>query len=198
MEELAIVVPVYNEQETIELFVREVNKKTENLEIKKNFYFVNDGSSDQTLPLLKKIARQNDNINYISFSRNFGKEAALLAGLQATKESLITVMDVDLQDSPELLVPMYHKLKEGYDAVGARRISRKGESLIVSLFSNLFYKIINKVSTTPIVEGARDFRLITRQVVDSILELRESNRFSKGLFSWVDYEVTYLEYENHE
>ncbi len=113
MEELAIVVPVYNEQETIELFVREVNKKTENLEIKKNFYFVNDGSSDQTLPLLKKIARQNDNINYISFSRNFGKEAALLAGLQATKESLITVMDVDLQDPPELLVPMYHKLKEG-------------------------------------------------------------------------------------
>lgn len=198
MEELAIVVPVYNEQETIELFVREVNKKTENLEIKKIFYFVNDGSSDQTLPLLKKIARQNDNINYISFSRNFGKEAALLAGLQATKESLITVMDVDLQDPPELLVPMYHKLKEGYDAVGARRISRKGEALIVSLFSNLFYKIINKVSTTPIVEGARDFRLMTRQVVDSILELRESNRFSKGLFSWVGYEVIYLEYENHE
>ncbi|KZK06936.1 Bactoprenol glucosyl transferase [Lactococcus cremoris] len=198
MEELAIVIPVYNEQETIEIFIREVNNKTENLELKKVFYFVNDGSTDQTLPLLKKIAKQHGNINYISFSRNFGKEAALLAGLQATKESLVTVMDVDLQDPPELLVSMYYKLLEGYDSVGARRISRKGEPWINSLFSRFFYKIVNKVSTTPIVEGARDFRLMTRQVVDSILELRESNRFSKGLFSWVGYEVTYLEYENHE
>ena len=192
MEELAIVVPVYNEEETLELFIKEVNDKTEKLELKKVFYFVNDGSSDQTLPLIKKLASQVDNINYISFSRNFGKEAALLAGLEATTEPLVTVMDVDLQDPPELLVSMYQKLQEGYDSVGARRIS------LISFFSRLFYKIINKVSTTPIVDGARDFRLMTRQVVDSILTLRENNRFSKGLFSWVGYDVTYLEYENHE
>lgn len=198
MEELAIVVPVYNEEETIELFIKEVNDKTEKLELKKVFYFVNDGSSDQTLPLIKKLASQVDNINYISFSRNFGKEAALLAGLEATTEPLVTVMDVDLQDPPELLVSMYQKLQEGYDSVGARRISRFGESPLISFFSRLFYKIINKVSTTPIVDGARDFRLMTRQVVDSILTLRENNRFSKGLFSWVGYDVTYLEYENHE
>lgn len=198
MEELAIVVPVYNEEETLELFIKEVNDKTEKLELKKVFYFVNDGSSDQTLPLIKKLASQVDNINYISFSRNFGKEAALLAGLEATTEPLVTVMDVDLQDPPELLVSMYQKLQEGYDSVGARRISRSSESPLISFFSRLFYKIINKVSTTPIVDGARDFRLMTRQVVDSILTLRENNRFSKGLFSWVGYDVTYLEYENHE
>ncbi|UPG97966.1 glycosyltransferase family 2 protein [Lactococcus lactis] len=198
MEELAIVVPVYNEEETLELFIKEVNDKTEKLELKKVFYFVNDGSSDQTLPLIKKLASQVDNINYISFSRNFGKEAALLAGLEATTEPLVTVMDVDLQDPPELLVSMYQKLQEGYDSVGARRISRSDESPLISFFSRLFYKIINKVSTTPIVDGARDFRLMTRQVVDSILTLRENNRFSKGLFSWVGYDVTYLEYENHE
>ncbi|WP_029344687.1 glycosyltransferase family 2 protein [Lactococcus lactis] len=198
MEELAIVVPVCNEEETIELFIKEVNDKTEKLDLKKVFYFVNDGSSDQTLPLIKKLASQVDNINYISFSRNFGKEAALLAGLEATTEPLVTVMDVDLQDPPELLVSMYQKLQEGYDSVGARRISRSGESPLISFFSQLFYKIINKVSTTPIVDGARDFRLMTRQVVDSILTLRENNRFSKGLFSWVGYDVTYLEYENHE
>lgn len=122
MEELAIVVPVYNEEETLELFIKEVNDKTEKLELKKVFYFVNDGSSDQTLPLIKKLASQVDNINYISFSRNFGKEAALLAGLEATTEPLVTVMDVDLQDPPELLVSMYQKLQEGYDSVGARRI----------------------------------------------------------------------------
>ena len=198
MEKLAIVVPVYNEQETIELFIQEVNKRTASLNLEKFFYFINDGSSDQTLPLLKKLASQSEHINYLSFSRNFGKEAALLAGLQATKEAFVTVMDVDLQDPPELLNEMYDKINEGYDVVGTRRVSREGEAQIRSFFARLFYKIINKISTIKIVDGARDFRLMTRQVVDSVLELPENNRFSKGLFSWVGYNVTYLEYSNRE
>ena len=198
MEELAIVVPVYNEEETLELFIKEVNDKTEKLELKKVFYFVNDGSSDQTLPLIKKLASQVDNINYISFSRNFGKEAALLAGLEATTEPLVTVMDVDLQDPPELLVSMYQKILEGYDVVGTRRTSREGEPPIRSFFARMFYRIINKISSIKMVDGARDFRLMTREVVNSILELPENNRFSKGLFAWVGYNVTYLEYKNRE
>lgn len=198
MEKLALIVPVYNEQETIEYFIEEVNKKTAQLNLEKVFYFVNDGSHDQTLPLLKKLAAQNEQINYISFSRNFGKEAALLAGLRACTENYVAVMDVDLQDPPELLATMYKKIEEGYDTAGTRRISRKGEPLIISFFSHLFYKIINKISSTPIVEGARDFRLMTRPVVNSILKLEENNRFSKGIFTWVGYKTTYLEYPNHE
>ncbi|MCL2112451.1 MAG: glycosyltransferase family 2 protein [Streptococcaceae bacterium] len=198
MEELAIIVPVYNEEETIELFIEAVNKKTTPLQLKKTFYFVNDGSKDNTLSIIKKLALQEKNINYISFSRNFGKEAALLAGLQATHESFVTIMDVDLQDPPELLTQMYDKILEGYDVVGTRRISRQGEPFIISSLSRLFYKTFNKISSTPIVDGVRDFRLMTRQVVDSILTLEENNRFSKGLFAWVGYNVVYLEYPNHE
>ncbi len=196
MEELAIVVPVYNEQETIELFIQEVNKVQ--LDLKKNFYFIDDGSSDHTLSLLKKLSAENETIHYVSFSRNFGKEAALLAGLKATSEPLVTVMDVDLQDPPELLTKMYQTLQDGFDVVGTRRISRDGEPVLISFFSRLFYKIINKISKVPIVEGARDFRLMRRPVADSVLRLEENNRFSKGLFAWVGYQVTYIEYSNHE
>lgn len=134
----------------------------------------------------------------MSFSRNFGKEAGLLAGLEAADGDFITVMDVDLQDPPELLIEMYQKINEGYDVVGTRRADRKGEPVIRSFFSKMFYKIINAVSDTEMVDGARDFRLMTRQVVDSILELGEVNRFSKGIFSWVGFNVTYIAYENRE
>lgn len=195
---LSIVVPVYNEEESIEIFIKEVEEKTKSLPLEKIFYFVNDGSTDKTLKIIKKLAEKRDDIQYISFSRNFGKEAALLAGLEVAVGDFVTIMDVDLQDPPEMLPEMFEKLQEGYDVVGTRRTSRTGEPPIRSFFAKLFYKIINKISKPQIVDGARDYRLMTRQVVDSILKLQESNRFSKGLFSWVGYEVTYLEYENRE
>ena len=189
---------MYNEEESIEIFIKEVEEKTKSLPLEKIFYFVNGGSTDKTLKIIKKLAEKRDDIQYISFSRNFGKEAALLAGLEVAVGDFVTIMDVDLQDPPEMLPEMFEKLQEGYDVVGTRRTSRTGEPPISSFFAKLFYKIINKISKTQIVDGARDYRLMTRQVVDSILKLQESNRFSKGLFSWVGYEVTYLEYENRE
>ena len=195
---LSIVVTVYNEEESIEIFIKEVEEKTKSLPLEKIFYFVNDGSTDKTLKIIKKLAEKRDDIQYISFSRNFGKEAALLAGLEVAVGDFVTIMDVDLQDPPEILPEMFEKLQEGYDVVGTRRTSRTGELPIRSFFAKLFYKIINKISKTQIVDGARDYRLMTRQVVESVLELQENNRFSKGLFSWVGYKVTYLDFENRE
>lgn len=195
---LSIVVPVYNEEESIEIFIKEVEEKTKSLPLEKIFYFVNDGSTDKTLKIIKKLAEKRDDIQYISFSRNFGKEAALLAGLEVAVGDFVTIMDVDLQDPPEILPEMFEKLQEGYDVVGTRRTSRTGEPPIRSFFAKLFCKIINKISKTQIVDGARDYRLMTRQVVESVLELQENNRFSKGLFSWVGYKVTYLDFENRE
>lgn len=195
---LSIVVPVYNEEESIEIFIKEVEEKTKSLPLEKIFYFVNDGSTDKTLKIIKKLAEKRDDIQYISFSRNFGKEAALLAGLEVAVGDFVTIMDVDLQDPPEILPEMFEKLQEGYDVVGTRRTSRTGEPPIRSFFAKLFYKIINKISKTQIVDGARDYRLMTRQVVESVLELQENNQFSKGLFSWVGYKVTYLDFENRE
>ncbi|MFP7217105.1 glycosyltransferase family 2 protein [Lactococcus garvieae] len=195
---LSIIVPAYNEEETIELFFDEVNAQTVNLPLDKTFYFINDGSSDRTLDVIKMLSLKHPNVKYISFSRNFGKEAALLAGLRAASGDFVTVMDADLQDPPSMLKEMYHKIQEGYDIVGTRRISRKDEPFIRSLFARAFYKIMNTISSTQMVDGARDYRLMTRQVVDSILELPEHNRFSKGLFSWVGYDVFYLEYNNVE
>ncbi|BAK58034.1 glycosyltransferase family 2 protein [Lactococcus garvieae] len=195
---LSIIVPAYNEEETIELFFDEVNTQTVDLPLDKTFYFINDGSSDRTLDVIKMLSLKHPNVKYISFSRNFGKEAALLAGLRAASGDFVTVMDADLQDPPSMLKEMYHKIQEGYDIVGTRRISRKDEPFIRSLFARAFYKIMNTISSTQMVDGARDYRLMTRQVVDSILELPEHNRFSKGLFSWVGYDVFYLEYNNVE
>lgn len=163
-----------------------------------DYLFINDGSKDKTLKVLREVAVEIPNVHYISFSRNFGKEAALLAGLEESDGDYVTVMDVDLQDPPEILIEMYQKIQEGYDVVGSRRSDRKGEPVIRSFFSKLFYKLINLVSDTEMVDGARDFRLMTRQVVDSILELGEVNRFSKGLFSWVGYDVTYISFENRD
>lgn len=200
MNLLSIVVPCYNEQETIHPFITEMKKveaqMSDNLAFE--YIFVNDGSKDKTLEVLREVAEQFENVHYISFSRNFGKEAGLLAGLEEAKGDLVTVMDVDLQDPPELLIEMYQKIQEGYDVVGTRRADRKGEPVIRSFFAKSFYYLINKISDTEMVDGARDFRLMTRQVVDSILELGEVNRFSKGLFLWVGYDVTYISYDNRE
>lgn len=200
MKKLSIVIPCYNEEETIYPFLKETQKVERQMsdELFFDYYFINDGSSDKTLTVLREAAARFENVHYLSFSRNFGKEAALLAGLEAVDGDLITVMDADLQDPPELLIKMYSKLKQGYDVVGTRRADRKGEPFIRSLFAKAFYWLINKISSTEMVDGARDFRLMTRQVVDSILKLGEVNRFSKGLFSWVGFDVTYVAYENRE
>ncbi|MDU5566259.1 MAG: glycosyltransferase family 2 protein, partial [Streptococcus vestibularis] len=200
MKTLAIVVPCYNEEETIHPFLKAsqaVEKQMAN-QLAFNYYFVNDGSKDKTLEVLRQVSKQIENVHYLSFSRNFGKEAGLLAGLEAAQGDYVTVMDADLQDPPELLIEMYAKIQEGYDVVGSRRADRKGEPSIRSLFAKAFYWLINKVSDTEMVDGARDFRLMTRQVVDAILELKEVNRFSKGLFSWVGFDVAYVSYENRE
>ncbi|HEM5136420.1 TPA: glycosyltransferase family 2 protein, partial [Streptococcus suis] len=200
MKKLSVVVPCFNEEKTIVPFLESITKIENELSSKLQFsyIFIDDGSSDGTLKVLKEVSSQNPNIHFISFSRNFGKEAALLAGLESTDGDFVTVMDVDLQDPPELLIEMYSKINEGYDIVATRRSNRTGEPVIRSFFANLFYKIMNRVSSTEMVDGARDFRLMTRQVVNSILELKEVNRFSKGLFSWVGYKVTYISYENRE
>ena len=200
MKKLSIVIPCYNEEETIYPFLKETQKVERQMsdELFFDYYFINDGSSDKTLTVLREAAARFENVHYLSFSRNFGKAAALLAGLEAVDGDLITVMDADLQDPPELLIKMYSKLKQGYDVVGTRRADRKGEPFIRSLFAKTFYWLINKISSTEMVDGARDFRLMTRQVVDSILKLGEVNRFSKGLFSWVGFDVTYVAYENRE
>ncbi|MCO4652494.1 glycosyltransferase [Streptococcus infantarius subsp. infantarius] len=200
MKKLSIVVPCYNEQETIYPFLEETQKIETKMkdQLIFDYIFVNDGSKDETLKVLRDVANRFENVHYLSFSRNFGKEAGLLAGLEAADGDFITVMDADLQDPPELLIDMYEKIKEGYDVVGTHRADRKGEPVIRSFFSKMFYKIINTVSDTEMVDGARDFRLMTRQVVDSILELGEVNRFSKGIFSWVGFDVTYIAYKNRE
>lgn len=199
MKKISLVVPCYNEQEVIKLFYDEVQK------IKKDFknvsfeiIFVNDGSKDRTLELMRELSK-NDDVRYVSFSRNFGKEAAMYAGLEASTGDYVAIMDADLQDPPALLKEMYEILEsKEYDSVATRRVTRKGEPVIRSFFARLYYKIINKISKTEIVDGARDFRLMTRQMVDSVLSLKEYNRFSKGIFSWVGYRTKWLEYENVE
>ncbi|MFS1663187.1 glycosyltransferase family 2 protein [Streptococcus sp. zg-JUN1979] len=197
---LSIVVPCYNEEETIHPFLDATKAVEAQLadQLSFEYIFVNDGSKDKTLEVLRQVADTYENVHYLSFSRNFGKEAGLLAGLEAATGDLVTVMDADLQDPPELLPEMYAKILEGYDVVGTRRSDRKGEPPIRSFFSKLFYKLINRVSDTEMVDGARDFRLMTRQVTDSILSLEEVNRFSKGIFSWVGFNVCYIEFENRE
>lgn len=199
MKKISLVVPCYNEQEVINLFYEEIQKVKKDFN-KVNFeiIFVNDGSSDNTLDLMRELSK-NDDVRYISFSRNFGKEAAMYAGLEASTGDYVAIMDVDLQDPPALLKEMYEILESGeYDSVATRRVSRKGEPVIRSFFARLYYKLINKISKTEIVDGARDFRLMTRQMVNSVLSLKEYNRFSKGIFSWVGYRTKWLEYENIE
>lgn len=196
---LSIVVPCYNEEETVPLFYQAVEAIRPELGDSVEYLFVNDGSKDQTLNELRQLALKDKAVRYLSFSRNFGKEAALYAGLQHAKGSLVVVMDADLQDPPELLPKMVSLLKQGeIDCVGTRRVNRKGEPPIRSFFARRFYKLINRISDTEFIDGVRDFRMMTRQMVDAILELSEYNRFSKGLFSWVGFNTTYLEYPNHE
>ena len=200
MEKISVVVPCYDEEEAIPYFYKEIYDIQKNMsEYEFEIIFVDDGSKDQTLTVAKELANKDNQIKYISFSRNFGKEAAIYAGLSKATGDYVVIMDVDLQDPPRLLPEMMKAIKEeGYDSVATRRVSRKGEPPIRSFFARRFYRIINKISKTEIVDGARDYRLMTRQFADSLLEIKEYNRFSKGLFGWVGYKTKWLEFENVE
>lgn len=201
MEKISVIVSCYNEEEALPLFYEEIVKVAKKMSKKVDFefLFVNDGSKDKTLEILRSFAKKDKRVRYISFSRNFGKEAAMYAGLENSTGDYVTLMDADLQDPPALLPEMFDLIKnDGYDSVGTRRVTRKGEPPIRSFFARCFYKIINKMSKVEMVDGARDYRLMTRQVVDSIISLKEYNRYSKGLFSFVGFETKWLEYENVE
>lgn len=200
MDKISIVVPCYNEEEALPFFYKEVTEISKKMDyVEFEFIFINDGSKDKTLNCLRELSKNDGRVRYISFSRNFGKEAAMYAGLKAATGDYVAVMDADLQDPPKLLIEMYNILqKKEYDCVATRRVNRKGEPPIRSLFAKMFYKIINKISKANIVDGARDFRLMTKQMTDSIISLGEYNRFSKGIFGWVGFETKWLEYENVE
>lgn len=203
MKLISVVVPCYNEQESLPLFYTEITRVAEEMtsahDVSFEFLFVNDGSKDDTLSILRDMAAKDKRVRYVSFSRNFGKEAGMFAGLENAKGDYVVVMDADLQHPPKFIPEMYGYVSSGeYDCASTRRISRKGESKILSFFARQFYKIINKISQTEIVDGAQDYRFMTRQMVDAILEMREYNRFSKGIFSWVGFNTKYIGYENVE
>ncbi|WP_105178543.1 glycosyltransferase family 2 protein [Streptococcus suis] len=197
---ISVIVPCFNEEEAIPYFYDAMEKVRKEMGEQFEYIFVNDGSKDRTLTVLRQLSGQDRAVRYLSFSRNFGKEAALYAGLQAAKGELVTVMDVDLQDPPEMLMEMKAMLdgNPDLDCVGTRRVSRDGEPPIRSFFAKLFYKLMNKISQVEVVDGARDFRLMRRHMVDAILSVSEYNRFSKGIFAWVGFETEYLPYENVE
>ena len=199
MKKISIIVPCYNEEKAIPFFYEEITKISKTLKYNFEFIFVNDGSKDNTIKIIKEYSKKDKKVKYIDFSRNFGKEAAMYAGLELSTGDYVAIMDADLQDPPALLPDMLKAIeKDGYDCVGTRRVTRKGEPPIRSFFARMFYKIINKISKIEMVDGARDYRLMTRQMVNSILELKEYNRYSKGLFQFVGYNTLWLEYENIE
>ena len=199
MEKISVIVSCYNEQESIPLFYQEIERvrKQDFPNEEFEYIFVDDGSKDDTLEEIKELHKKDDKVKFISFSRNFGKEAAMLAGLDKATGDYVTLMDADLQDPPYLLRQMYDIIKnEDYDCVGTRRVTRKGEPPIRSFFARMFYKLINKMSDIEMVDGARDYRLMKRQVANSIISMREYNRYSKGIFTFVGFKTKWLEYEN--
>jgi len=201
MKYLSVVVPCYNEQETVEDFYNEFIKnenffKNEDMDFE--ILYVNDGSKDKTVEKVKELHEKDSRVRLISFSRNFGKEAAMYAGLQKSKGDYVVFMDADLQDPPAILPEMFEWIGQGYDCVATRRVSRKGEPAIRSFFARTFYKLMKHISKTEIMDGARDYRLMTRQVADAIISMEEYNRFTKGIFGWVGFETKWIEYENVE
>ncbi len=200
MDKISVAVPCYNEEPALEPFFAAVSAVAEQMpDVEFEFLFIDDGSRDRTLEKMQELARRDSRVKYISFSRNFGKEAGIYAGLENATGDYVVVMDADLQDPPALLPEMYRSIKEeGYDCVGSRRVTRKGEPPIRSFFARLFYKLINKMSDAEIVDGARDFQMMSRQVVEAILSMGEYNRFSKGIFGWIGFKKKWLEYENIE
>ena len=198
--EISIVIPCFNEEEAIPIFYEETLKVLKTMQLSSfEFVFIDDGSSDRTLEVLKEISAKDKSVHFVSFSRNFGKEAALYAGLSKTNGDFISVMDVDLQDPPSLLPQMLEAiLKEGYDCAATRRVTRKNEPPVRSFFARKFYKIMGKLSDVPVVDGARDFRLMTKKYKDAVLSLLERNRFTKGIFPWVGFKTKWFAYENVE
>ena len=201
MKLLSVIVPCYNEQETIEDFYAEFDKvvpyfqeKSVDIEI----LFIDDGSKDKTVDEIKKLCEKDTNVRMISFSRNFGKEAAIYAGLEKSEGDYVVIMDADLQDPPALLPQMYELVEEGYESVATRRVSRKGEPFVRSCFAKMFYSLMRKISKADIVDGARDYRLMTRKFVNAVLKISEYNRFTKGIFGWVGFETKWIAYENIE
>ena len=196
---LSIIVPCYNEEPALQLFYDAIQKVAPDLPTELEFIFVDDGSRDGTLQKIQQLHAQDPRVRFVSFSRNFGKEAALLAGLDHARGDVIVTMDADLQDPPALLPKMYQLIQTGdYDQVGTRRVTRKGEPPIRSFFARRFYRLINHMSKVELVDGARDYRMMTRPVVDALISMREYNRFSKGLFEFVGFRTKWLEYENIE
>lgn len=201
MSLLSVIIPCYNEEENVSFFYEEFMKlegflEKEQLEVE--FLYINDGSKDGTAKEVKKLHQKDSRVHLISFSRNFGKEAAIYAGFSKSKGDYVVTMDADLQDPPSILPEMFSYLKEGYDSVATRRVSRKGEPVIRSFFARMFYRIMKKISKTEIVDGARDYRLMTRQMTDAILSITEYNRFTKGIYGWVGFETKWVEYQNVE
>ena len=199
-EKISLIVPCYNEEESLPYFYEEFSKLSRQLSSYKfEVIFINDGSKDHTLQILKEFAAQDNRIKYISFSKNFGKEAAIYAGFEHSTGDYIAMLDADLQDPPALIPEMLKAIKEeGYDSVATRRVTRKGEPPIRSFFAHCFYKLINKISSLDIVDGARDYRLMTKQFKNAILQMKEYNRFSKGILGWVGFETKWIEFENIE
>lgn len=197
---LSLVVPCYNEKEALPYFMEEVEKVTKEIKgIETEVILINDGSKDETIEVIRELKKSYSCIRYLSFSRNFGKESAILAGLAASRGDWTAVMDADLQDPPSLLPEMLNEIREeGYDCVGTRRSTRTGEPPIRSFFARMFYKLINKVSSTKLVDGARDFKLLSRPAVDALLSMPEVNRFSKGLYEWIGFRTKWIEFKNVE
>lgn len=197
---LTAIVPCYNEEAALHYFYDEMQKVMQEMQdVEFELLFINDGSKDHTLTVIKELAEKDAQVKYISFSRNFGKEAAIYAGLKNSDGDLTVIMDADLQDPPSLLPDMYHAIvEEGYDSVATRRVNRKGEPPIRSFFARNFYRLMNRISKADIVDGARDYRLMNRAFVDALLEMGEYNRFSKGLFGWVGFQTKWLEFQNVE
>lgn len=199
MDLISVIVPCYNEEESIPLFCEEMHKVIKKVKVNWEIIFINDGSTDNTLEVLKKLASKYKRVKYFSFTRNFGKEAAIMAGIEKAKGNYIGLMDVDLQDPPQFLEDMYYILKhEDYDCVRTRRATRKGEALFRSIFSKAFYKLINKICSVKIVDGARDYCLMKKCVASSIMDFKEVNRFFKGIVSYTGYKTKWLEFENVE
>ncbi len=197
---ISVVVPCYNESEALPKFIEVLDRIIAKMDyVDFQVVLVNDGSKDDTLEVMKQIAQTHPGVKYVSFSRNFGKEAGMYAGLAYADGDYVAIMDADLQDPPEFLIDMYDAVtKEGYDCAAARRVTRKGEPPIRSFFARMFYKLMGKMSTTEVVDGARDFRLMNRQFVDALLNCKEYNRFSKGMFGWVGFKTKWIAYENVE
>ncbi len=201
MSLLSVIVPCYNEEENVAPFYQELMKNASFFQgkgVELEVWYIDDGSGDGTAAEVKKLRKKDERVHLVSFSRNFGKEAAMYAGLEKARGDCVVMMDVDLQDPPSLLPQMYTYLEEGYDSVATRRVNRKGEPPVRSFFARCFYRLMKKISQTEMMDGARDYRLMSRQMVDAILSMKEYNRFTKGIFGWVGFRTKWLEFENVE